>query len=678
MKAEPVRYGITEDTGGHITYILGEMTALAERDDVTLAEIITRRFDDPALGSVHAESEEWIGRKMVIRRIDSGDLRYLSKEALFADRKAFTRRLIEELRARETLPDVIHAHFADAADVAAVVERELGIPFIYTAHSLGMDKRRAVAEPGPGLEARIEEEDRAISSAAAIVGSSRDECERQLLAYPSAQVGRVHRIVPGIAQPGGSGDCTGARRLLAPFLREPDRPIVLAIARPVEKKNLKRLVNAFGRSEYLRNNCNLVILAGLRDDLRSGEQEQSRVLAELVDAVDHHDLYGCVAYPKHHSRDQVDQLYRLAALSGGIFVNPALIEPYGLTLVEAAAHGLPVVATKMGGPQDIVGELGHGLLVDPRSERDIAQAMEQLLRDGALWLRCSRNGRAGSRNMSWQAYAAAFRQVAEEVASPEKSVRDGRLTHLVVSDLDNTLTGCDRGASRFSGFFDRRTEFGFVIATGRSFIEARRLVRDWKLPVPRAWITSVGSEIYLETPEGPKLDRSYADFIAEEWKPERIELALCSIAGLSPQADYEQRAFKRSYFAETPDVEFAVRDRLRQAGIAARVVFSHGNLLDVLPVNAGKAAAMRHVARYFDVPLAQVFAAGDSGNDADMLAACDNAILVGNHAAEVAELAGRANVYRARRHHGAGALEGVLTHYRARRAANRIQSGGMS
>ena len=43
----------------------------------------------------------------------------------------------------------------------------------------------------------------------------------------------------------------------------------------------------------------------------------------------------------------------------GVFFNPALTEPYGLTLIEAASHGLPVIATCNGGPSDIVAEPEH-------------------------------------------------------------------------------------------------------------------------------------------------------------------------------------------------------------------------------------------------------------------------------------------------------------------------------
>lgn len=57
------------------------------------------------------------------------------------------------------------------------------------------------------------------------------------------------------------------------------------------------------------------------------------------------------------------EIYRFAAVTKGLFVNLALQEPFGLTLIEAAAHGLPSVATKNGGPVDIVATLRNGVLV---------------------------------------------------------------------------------------------------------------------------------------------------------------------------------------------------------------------------------------------------------------------------------------------------------------------------
>lgn len=79
--------------------------------------------------------------------------------------------------------------------------------------------------------------------------------------------------------------------------------------------------------------------------------------------VDALDLYGSVALPKHHQQDEVTEIYRFAAVTKGLFVNLALQEPFGLTLIEAAAHGLPSVATKNGGPVDIAATLKNGVLV---------------------------------------------------------------------------------------------------------------------------------------------------------------------------------------------------------------------------------------------------------------------------------------------------------------------------
>ena len=673
LKAEPVRYGITEDTGGHITYILGEMEALSRRGDVSFAEIVTRRFDAPRYGEIHAQAQEWINPKLAITRIDSGNSAYLAKDALSADRAAFTTALIDELASRDRLPDLIHAHFADAADVAIEVEKALGIPFVYTAHSLGMDKRAALADGSAALDARIDEEDRAIERARAVVGSSRDECERQLVAYPSAGIGKIHRLVPGIDRNTGSGTLSAATELIAPFLRDPAKPIVLAIARPVHKKNLAALVDAFAASRIVRERCNLVILAGLRDDLGTGGAEQQQVQRGLVERIDRHDLYGSVAYPKSHSRADVQALYALAARSRGVFVNPALMEPYGLTLVEAAAHGLPVVATKIGGPQDIVAELEHGLLVDPDDIGDIASSIERLITDRDFWDRCSQNARNNSLDMNWDTYAAGFCAIAAEILSePEIAARPA---NLLVSDLDNTLTGCPNGILRFGRFFQRQSDFGFVVATGRSIVEARRLVRDWALPTPLAWISSVGTEIYIRDEGEMALDRKFSEKIAEGWDALVVDRVLDGHPNLVAQPSYEQRQHKRSYFVEDARSVAAIERLLYSEGIAARVVFSHDRLLDILPPKAGKAAAMRYLADRFGLPPTHVYAAGDSGNDIDMLTACENAILVGNHAAEVASLATRPNVYCSKRGNASGTLEGVLVHHRARQMRLRQAEG---
>ena len=60
--------------------------------------------------------------------------------------------------------------------------------------------------------------------------------------------------------------------------------------------------------------------------------------------------------------------------------------------VQAAAHGVPTVATKNGGPVDIMATLHHGLLVDPTNSRQIADALIKILTNAEVWDEMSHNG----------------------------------------------------------------------------------------------------------------------------------------------------------------------------------------------------------------------------------------------------------------------------------------------
>jgi len=129
----------------------------------------------------------------------------------------------------------------------------------------------------------------------------------------------------------------------------------------------------------------------------------------VFELVDRFDLYGRVAYPKHHERGQIPALYRWAAALGGVFVNPALTEPFGLTLLEAAACGLPVVATDDGGPRDILASCNHGLLVDVADRGALRQAIEAAFVDRQRWRRWQAAGIAAvGRHYSWDAHVATY------------------------------------------------------------------------------------------------------------------------------------------------------------------------------------------------------------------------------------------------------------------------------
>ena len=402
LKAPPVRYGITADTGGHIAYVLSSATAQADLPCVSQVSIVTRLFDDAMLGVEHGQACERLGDHVTIDRIATDRRDYLEKEALASDLAAFTDAFCDHLRRLPRLPDVIHVHFSDAASVALAARRYFKIPLVYTPHALGIDKR-AQQLPCAILDQRIAAERRVIASADAIVVSTSDEAERQIEAYGVATAAtRTVCLSPGVPPRPPQNGLAVLPRQVARALHAPEKPIVLAIARPVRKKNLGRLVRAFIQTPALYERANLVILAGQHDGRLSSEERE--VIGDLARLCAQDCLAGRVALPRRHDSADVSALYQKAAL-GGVFVNPALHEPFGLTLIEAAAAGVPVVATRNGGPAEIVETIGHGLLVDPRDESAIGRTCLKIIADTDLHHGFTRKALSNVARYDWVDYA---------------------------------------------------------------------------------------------------------------------------------------------------------------------------------------------------------------------------------------------------------------------------------
>ena len=644
LKAPPIDFGITADSGGHLAYVADAALAQAALPSVTHVSIVTRLFRDPALPADHQRVSERVADKLSIDRIDSGDDRYLEKEALAADLPAFIEAFCEHLGALAIRPDVIHAHFADAAAVAIAARRRFGIPFVYTPHALAIDKR-AQGLGGPGLDTRIDAERRAIATADALVVSTQDEAERQVRAYGVPVEGRIHCLPPGVPQRPTSVSGETIVDRLGTWLAAPERPILLAIARPVAKKNLAGLIRAFAADRDLHEQANLVILAGQHGGPCSDEERD--VLAELQTLAASPVLRGRVALPPRHDAADVTALYRRAA-AGGVFVNPALHEPFGLTLIEAAAAGVPVVATRNGGPAEILAQIGHGVLVDPRDEAAIAAACRAIIGDRMTHARFATAALAQCGRYDWGRYAAATLAVYAGLR---------RQPGLLACDIDNTLTGCVAGAAAFA-HWRRTSDLPFIVATGRDFAKARAILARWRLPEPDAFIVDVGTRIMRRQAGGGWREcAAYGASLDRDWDRAAVAAAIAPL-GVVPQPEVTAGPHKMSFFGTAQEAA-AIRDALADAGLAARVIFSHGRLIDVLAPEGGKAAAIAAYARGIGLTIYDCIAAGDSGNDIDMLETCGFAIVVANASDELDGLAPRPGLHRVAKPHAAGVVEGL-------------------
>ncbi|MCA9259143.1 MAG: HAD-IIB family hydrolase [Planctomycetales bacterium] len=682
IRADGPELGRDADTGGQIKYVLEAARELAAQPEVTHVELLTRQIVDARVDPAYARLEEPISDKASIVRIPFGPNRYLRKESLWPFIEMFIDQALAHFR-RVGLPDVIHGHYADAGFAGAQLARLLHVPFVFTGHSLGRVKQQRMSlgkSNASSLESRykfatrIEAEEVALETAAMVVTSTNQEVEQQYALYDHYVPSRMEVIPPGVDlqrfTPYDGGDVSPTiDASLRRFLREPDKPLVLAMARPDERKNLSTLVRVYGQSEELRQLANLALFMGTRESIKELPSAQREVVHEILRLIDYYDLYGKVAYPKTHTQDDVPEIYRYAAAKRGVFVNPALTEPFGLTLLEAGAAGLPIVATNDGGPRDIIANCQHGLLIDPLDDESIEHALVRTLTNAEEWDQWSRNGVAGTReHYSWSSHASRYlrdlRDILDHSPPPSLSVapRSRRLPEfdrLILTDLDDTLTGDAESLGRFAELLRANDHVGFGIATGRRLDSALELLDELGLPRPDLISTDVGTQLHY----GPSLtpDLSWEKAIGYAWRPDEIRAALSEMPGLHLQSDTHQSRYKISFEMDTEQLTSPapVRQFLRERGLRAKVVASRGMYLDVLPVRGGSDLAVRHILWKWGFAAERILVAGDSGNDEGMLLGRTLGVVVGNHSPELAKLRKRPRIYFANASRAAGVLEGV-------------------
>ncbi len=461
---------------------------------------------------------------------------------------------------------------------------------------------------------------------------------------------------------------------LCRFLRDPEKPIILALSRPDARKNISALITAFGEDSALQQAANLVVVAGNRDDIHDLDTGAQEVLEDLLMQIDRYDLYGRAAYPKHHAADDVPLIYRLTAFSGGVFVNPALTEPFGLTLIEAAASGLPIVATEDGGPRDIIHNCCNGVLVDPLDTEAIAEGIKEVLLDWERWQERSTAGLKGVREFySWEAHARGYvemvRPIAQRISEPlarAPKTRRPMLYHdrAIFTDLDQNLLGnLDTLPELIRVIRANRKCASFGIATGRRLDSALKAMKKHSIPEPDVLITSGGTEIHY----APKLteDTAWTRHIEKQWTPQVVRRILESLPGLEKQPKTEQSRFKISYYIDpekAPSLE-EINQLLHQEEQSVNATISFGQFLDILPIRASKGLALRYMAGRWDIPLDHILVAGGSGADEDMMRGNTLAVVVGNrHHEELSQLEDVERIYFAEQSGAAGILE-ALDHY---------------
>jgi len=705
LRAENLELGRDADTGGQIKYVIELALHLSRRSKIGRIDLFTRLIKDKQVSADYSRPVEKINDKLRIIRIQCGGRKYMRKELLWPHLAEFTDKTIKFIKREGQIPDIVHGHYPDAGYVAMQLASVFGLPFIYTGHSLGRAKLGKLIGDGmkPAdidkkfkINQRIKAEEEILANADMVITSTRHEIKEQYGLYRNKAVPRYHTMPPGIDiskfypfyhdMLEDSDKSEDARYAQASMLKElnrffsyPEKPLILALCRPDKRKNISGLIQAYGEDLQLQAMANLAIFAGIRRDIDTMEDNERNVLTQMLLLMDKYDLYGKMAIPKKHNFEhEVPALYRIAAEKRGVFINTALTEPFGLTLLEASATGLPIVATNDGGPNDIVHNCDNGLLVDPTDTKAIGAALRKIITDKEAWEAYSKNGIMNVRNhYTWESHAKAYDKNistlistirASDMNTAKPADAFGRrllkLDYFIISDIDNTLIGDknDQLKALMRIVKKNRDRIGFGVATGRTSESARKILKQYDVPTPDVTISSVGSAIFYGSEKTP--GKGWAAHIAYKWQRDKIERLLHQFAFLTLQEKAAQRRFKISYYmAPGKDRLAQIHNCLLSNKCRYTLIYSHDEYLDILPLRASKGKAIRYLSYKWEIPLRNFLVCGDSGNDEEMLRGEPRAVVVGNYSHELAALKGSRNVYFATGECAAGIIEG-LKHYR--------------
>jgi glycogen synthase len=284
---------------------------------------------------------------------------------------------------RAFAPDVVHVHVGGPIAVLHLwTEAESPAPLVVTVYDL----------PPAGMESPTILEVLARAKRVAAISDARLRDLQRMLPTVSSRVTRIYPRMPAADPLAGEG------------VVKAEHPVLFVAGRLVPEKGFDVAVGAFARIHERRRGARLVIAGdgpmrvALRDEIRWRGLEASILLTGRL------------------PRDELVAWYRRAWVT---LMPSRHSESFGLVALEAMQAACPVVASRVGGLEEVVVDGETGTLVPPDDEEALSRAVEALLADEGLRRRMGASGRRRARSVfDWHEGLEAYERLYEEATRP--------------------------------------------------------------------------------------------------------------------------------------------------------------------------------------------------------------------------------------------------------------------
>lgn len=268
---------------------------------------------------------------------------YLVKKA-----RKYGMALLEEYIKEFGIPEIVHLHCYEGGEFAKAIKEKYGIPYVVTEHSSRF------------LLGTIPESMEAVAKGVFTHASIRIAVSKFLEETLEKKYDLDFQYVPNIV------DISAFN--INPEVQKKDPFTFIHVAGLNANKNQAMLLHAFHQ------------FAGKFPETRLTIVGDGPLRSELEKLVSDLNLTKQVDFAGHQSRDYLVQTYN----ESQAFVLSSFKETFGVVLIEAMSCGLPVIATKCGGPESIISESYLGELTEIDVE-SISLAMEKVYLNRALY-----------------------------------------------------------------------------------------------------------------------------------------------------------------------------------------------------------------------------------------------------------------------------------------------------
>ncbi len=448
------------DTGGQVVYILDQVKALESAITESLSNagleakpkiiILTRLIPNAGNTQCNQRFEKvldtknvWILRVPFRQHNSNVTDNWISRFEIYPYLEEFAddsgKELLAEFGRR---PDLIIGNYTDGNLVATLLAQKFGVTQCIIAHALEKSKYLYGALYWESMEeqyhfsAQFTADLIAMNTANFIITSSyqeiagTDESIGQYESYVNFTMPGLYRVSGGInlfhpkfniLPPGVNKEVyfpftENAKRLkentddlermiygeeydeeIFGFLERPEKMPIFSLARLDKIKNITSLAEWYGKSKELQEEANLIIVAGKVNPANSSDAEEREQIEIMHSLIEKYNLKNKIRWiGKLLPKDKTGEIYRIVADRGGIFVQPALFEGFGLTVLEAMRSGVPVFATQYGGPLEIIEEAKSGFHINPVNEGESVQKILDFITkckiDKSYWKQISERG----------------------------------------------------------------------------------------------------------------------------------------------------------------------------------------------------------------------------------------------------------------------------------------------